>query len=81
VSIHGSPIPKDNLVAAIIRNNAYEPFETILVGDSINDYEAAVRNDIRFCGFNNPGLKDIGTAYINESMEELKFLIYELPEV
>jgi len=76
VSIHGSPAPKDNLVAAIIRNNGYETFETILVGDSINDYDAAVRNDIRFCGFNNPDLKHIGTAYVDESMEELSLLIY-----
>ncbi len=81
ISIHGSPTPKDNLVAAIINNNKYKTFETILVGDSINDYEAAVRNHIRFCGFNNLDLKDIGTAYINESMEELILLFQQLLEV
>lgn len=74
VSIHGSPTSKDNLVAAIIRNNSYDTFATIMVGDSINDYEAAIRNDIRFCGFNNPELKDTEASYINNSMEELELL-------
>lgn len=71
ISIHGSPVPKDELVAGIIKKYEYKAHETVMVGDSINDYEAAKRNDILFCGFNNQALRFVGNQYINDSMEEL----------
>jgi phosphoglycolate phosphatase-like HAD superfamily hydrolase len=74
ISIHGSPVPKDKIVADIMNNNNYKKLETVLVGDSINDYEAAVANNIRFCGFNNQCLIDIDSHYIYNSMEELNLL-------
>jgi phosphoglycolate phosphatase-like HAD superfamily hydrolase len=35
-----------------------------LIGDSINDYEAANKNNIFFYGFNNANLKSLGSGYI-----------------
>lgn len=52
LSIHGSPTKKDDLVKNLLVNNNYKTKETILIGDSINDYNAALKNDICFYGFN-----------------------------
>lgn len=61
VSIHGSPTPKKQWVHELLLHNQYPLHETILIGDSINDYDAAIENGIRFGGYNNPALigKDI----------------------
>jgi|25_taG_2_1085351.scaffolds.fasta_scaffold00878_9 phosphoglycolate phosphatase-like HAD superfamily hydrolase len=69
-SIHGSPTPKIVLVENLLKNNQYKKEESILIGDSINDYEAAKNNNIEFFGYNNPDLKNIETNYI-ESLEAL----------
>jgi HAD superfamily hydrolase (TIGR01549 family) len=58
LSINGSPTPKNDLVKNILEKNNYKLEESILIGDSTNDYEAAKINGIRFYGFNNPELKD-----------------------
>jgi phosphoglycolate phosphatase-like HAD superfamily hydrolase len=59
-SIHGSPTPKSQLVNAVLHQYHYRQDETILIGDSINDYQAAQENTIRFYGYNNPNLKSLG---------------------
>jgi phosphoglycolate phosphatase-like HAD superfamily hydrolase len=41
-------------------------YETILIGDSINDYEAAKANNIDFYGFNNPNLASISSQYLDD---------------
>lgn len=56
-SIHGSPTDKNILVQDIINHSDYKAEECLLIGDSINDYEAAVHNNIEFYGFNNKDLK------------------------
>ena len=56
-SIHGSPTHKNILVQDIINHSDYKAEECLLIGDSINDYEAAVHNNIEFYGFNNKDLK------------------------
>jgi HAD superfamily hydrolase (TIGR01549 family) len=56
LSIHGSPTPKHILVKNILENNGYKESETVLVGDSTNDFEAAKQNGIKFIGYNNPSL-------------------------
>lgn len=66
ISIHGSPTPKKQLVKEVMENNHYSPEETILIGDSINDYDAAVENGISFCGYNNIDLKEKSTTYIEK---------------
>ena len=63
-SIKGSPIHKNELVKMIIKENNYDINETIIIGDSINDFEAAQINNIGFLGYNNPELKNLGLGYI-----------------
>ena len=65
ISIFGSPIHKNDLVKNIFDRYNYNINETILIGDSINDYKAAKINNIDFYGYNNKSLKDIGTGYIS----------------
>lgn len=57
LSIKGSPKLKSEIVKDILKINVYELEETILIGDSLNDFEAANINDIEFYGFNNLSLK------------------------
>ena len=45
--------------------NKYNNKHTCLIGDSMNDFEAADVNDIAFYGFNNLSLIEIGHGYIN----------------
>lgn len=68
-SIKGSPIHKNNLVKSIIKENRYYLDETILIGDSINDFEAANINNIYFAGFNNENLSSYGELYIRSFKE------------
>lgn len=56
-TIEGSPTPKNDLVKNILEIYSYNPKEAILIGDSINDYEAASINGVEFYGFNNKTLK------------------------
>lgn len=64
LSIDGSPTPKNQLVAHVLQENNYLENETILIGDSINDYEAAKVNNIDFYGFNNIELVDYSKIYL-----------------
>ena len=52
-SIHGSPKPKSEWVGEIIKVKNYNTEECVLIGDSINDWEAAMENGIGFWGYNN----------------------------
>lgn len=63
-SIEGSPITKKELVANVLTREAYRSEDCVLIGDSINDYEAAIANGIHFAGYNNPALEKYG-HYIN----------------
>lgn len=56
-SISGSPTPKKELVDNVIKKYNYNPKDCILIGDSINDFDAADSNNILFYGYNNPLLK------------------------
>ena len=60
-SIHGSPKPKSEWVKELIKVNNYEKNECVLVGDSINDWEAAIENGIGFWGYNNREVKKLNT--------------------
>ena len=55
-SINGSPTPKVDLVKSIIDNSIEERVSFCLIGDSINDYQAASSNGIKFFGYNNEEL-------------------------
>lgn len=69
ISINGSPTPKINLVENLLKQFNYRTKDTILIGDSINDYEAAKSNNIDFFGYNNLGLKSVGKGYIERFLE------------
>jgi HAD superfamily hydrolase (TIGR01549 family) len=64
--IYGSPTPKNQLVQNLIQNENIKSSASILIGDSINDYEAAKVNGIRFYGFNNPSLLTVSRDYITK---------------
>jgi phosphoglycolate phosphatase-like HAD superfamily hydrolase len=70
ISIHGSPIPKIKLVSDLLELHHYKNNNVILIGDSMNDYEAAHLNEILFYGFNNNLLKQFN--YIN-TFKNFKF--------
>lgn len=62
--IFGSPTPKDEIVKSILDDFKLTAQECILIGDSINDYDAAKKNSVDFCGYNNTELKPL-SGYIN----------------
>ena len=51
-TINGSPTLKNDLVKNILNEYAYNPKQCILIGDSVNDYDAAINNNIKFLGYN-----------------------------
>jgi phosphoglycolate phosphatase-like HAD superfamily hydrolase len=65
-SISGSPISKTDLVKDLIDRKIIENKFTCLIGDAINDYDAAKSNNIDFFGYNNLKVKDIGSGYIQQ---------------
>ncbi|GAA3588397.1 HAD-IA family hydrolase [Flavivirga amylovorans] len=65
ISIHGSPTPKKQLVSMLLEKQSYNKSQTCLIGDSINDYEAAEFNNITFYGYNNFELKKLKHKYID----------------
>ena len=67
--VEGSPTPKTELINDILRTWNYEPKDCILIGDSINDCDAAKTNGIEFYGFKNPELMKLGSGYIDAFLE------------
>jgi len=65
VTIEGSPTAKNDLVTQIMMKYRYDPKETLLIGDSINDQEAARLSGLYFVGFNNEFLKPISDLYVD----------------
>lgn len=64
-SIHGSPTPKNILVEELIMKNNYFDLECVLIGDSINDYQAAMKNNIYFVAYNNNDLNKLSNYSIS----------------
>jgi HAD superfamily hydrolase (TIGR01549 family) len=56
LSIHGSPTPKKELIRNLLTNQGYRKEDCVMVGDSINDWEAAIDNGIDFLAYNNDKL-------------------------
>lgn len=59
-SIWGSPTAKNTLVKDYLKTSKYQNKEICLIGDSMNDYDAANINNIDFYGFNNNQLECLG---------------------
>ena len=72
LSIHGSPTPKTKLVSNLLEYFGYTPTNCVLIGDSINDYDSAIANQVSFLGYNNRKLINHGEKYLN-SMKEFEF--------
>ena len=64
-SVNGSPTHKNILVENVLATNRYIESETILIGDSVNDYDAATENNLVFYGFNNPNLINVSKNYLD----------------
>ncbi|WZL88726.1 HAD hydrolase-like protein [Salinimicrobium sp. 3283s] len=64
LSIHGSPIAKTELVNQLLIQHDYAKESCVLIGDSINDYEASNINQIDFMGYNCLALQNKGKSYI-----------------
>jgi len=71
-TISGSPTKKIILVQNILEKFRYKKSETILIGDSINDFEASKENNIKFYGFNNLELNKF--SYIHKFQDFKKKL-------
>ncbi len=57
-SIHGSPKPKKEWVKELIEVNKYQTEQCVLIGDSVNDWEAAFYNKIFFCPYSKNVIND-----------------------
>ena len=66
ISINGSPIPKTELVKRLLDQYNYLQGDTILIGDSMNDFEAAEKNGVVFYGYHNNILYKNGLNYIDD---------------
>ena len=51
-TIEGSPTPKSEIVKNLIGHSRYNVQETLLIGDAINDFNAASLNGIHFLAYN-----------------------------
>jgi len=66
-SINGSPKPKTKWVAEILKEYQYEPEFCFLVGDSRNDFEAAMDNQLDFVGYNDEQIEKLSTITVRFS--------------
>lgn len=64
MSISGSPITKSILVTNVLNNCLIERDRVVLIGDSINDYDAAKANGIKFSAYNNKSLEQFSDLKI-----------------
>lgn len=64
-SIEGSPTPKKQLVGDLLERNEYVPENCILIGDSVNDFEAAHENGMAFMAYNNEKLISLSTTQLD----------------
>jgi len=64
-SIHGSPKPKTIWVGELLEQYNYNPKLCVLIGDSKNDFEAAMDNQMDFVGYNDAQIEKLSTININ----------------
>jgi len=63
-TIQGSPTPKNELVEKLLSTYNYSKENICLIGDSINDFQAANINNLDFFGYNNTDLMALDGYYI-----------------
>jgi len=59
--IYGSPTDKKEIVQQIMTKYFFNQKECLLIGDSINDYDAAIANNIYFFAYNNKDINHLST--------------------
>ena len=69
--IDGSPESKQHLIMNIMKKHSLLKSNSIMIGDSVNDYEAAKYNNIKFYGFNNYELCKKNYNYVS-SLKKIK---------
>ena len=72
LTIEGSPTSKNDLVSSVLSSYGYDSEKTILIGDTIDDYDAAKSNKVIFYAYNNGSIKDLCDRYIY-SFDEVFF--------
>lgn len=72
-SIHGSPTPKNQLVKDLLNKYNYSTDETCLIGDSVNDFEAAKSSNISFYSFNSKFLKEKKIGHYINNFSQFNF--------
>ncbi len=72
LTIEGSPTSKNDLVSSVLSSYGYDSEKTILIGDTINDYDAAKSNKVIFYAYNNGSIEDLCDRYIY-SFDEVFF--------
>lgn len=60
--IYGSPVAKNENVSDLLLKYSFDKKECLLIGDSINDYDAAIKNSINFLAFNNSKIANLSTV-------------------
>ena len=73
--IYGSPLKKTEQVKKILNDSIYEKNQFILIGDSIEDYQASINNSIRFIGVNSKYTKFPSIDKIDNLFQIKKYLI------
>jgi histidinol phosphatase-like enzyme len=63
------PKPKKDWVKVIINEKGYKKVSCILIGDTINDWEATKEDGIRFYGYNNPVFKNNSTYWFKRKID------------
>jgi HAD superfamily hydrolase (TIGR01549 family) len=64
-SINGSPTPKGELIKNVMEKGNMNTYDTLMIGDAINDYDAAKLNGIHFFAYNNSNLNQFNTIQID----------------
>ncbi len=77
--ILGSPGTKVEILGRAMEHSEATIHNGVMIGDSINDYQAAITHGIPFFGYNNTKLKELQEAYYLESFEDLYHQLLAIP--
>lgn len=66
LGIYGSPTPKKQIVRELLKNSNSTVKNWVLIGDSINDYEAALDSNIDFIGYGDNKIINLSTMSFDD---------------
>jgi len=67
--IYGSPTPKTQILTQLLIENQLVAENCVMIGDAMNDYEAAKANHIPFWGFHSLELQKVSVRFITDFKE------------